>query len=118
MDLRKQKRLAVLTSIGPVILPLVLVVSGVFATHASTYATAARNGLINTINGLTRIAVVGNTAFIVDAHGRTIAVDPNPYGVTIVPSSIPTSNTPSTLKAGDLLVSNIGDNDTVAVDHL
>ena len=47
-----------------------------------------------------------------DAHGRTIAVDPNPYGVTIVPAGIPTSNTPGALKAGDMLVSNIGASDS------
>jgi DNA-binding beta-propeller fold protein YncE len=55
---------------------------------------------------------VGSTAFIVDAHGRTIAVDPNPYGVTIVPPGIPASKTPGVLRTGDILVSNIGANDT------
>src|SRR2546423_1546443 len=112
MYLRKQKSLAVIASVGILALTLVLVLSGVFTTRATTYATPTRNGPVTTINGLSRIAVVGNTAFIVDAHGRTIAVDPNPYGVTIVPPSIPVSNTPGALKAGDILVSNIGANDT------
>ena len=49
---------------------------------------------------------------IVDGRGRTIAVDSNPYGVTIVPASIRASNAPGLLKAGDILVSNIGANDT------
>ncbi len=107
-----QKRLAALASIGLLILMIVLVVSGVFTTRTATYATTARNSPLTTIDRLSRIAVVGSTAFIVDAHGKTIAVDPNPYGVTIVPPGIPASKTPGALKAGDILVSNIGANDT------
>jgi hypothetical protein len=110
--LNKQKLLAVLVSIGLFILAFGLVVSGVLTTHTATYATTARNAPLTTITGLSRIAVVGSTAFIVDAHGRTIAVDSNPYGVTIVPQSIPTAKTPGALKAGDVLVSNIGANET------
>jgi hypothetical protein len=91
---------------------VVLVVSGVFTTRTATYATTARNSPLTTIDRLSRIAVVGNTAFIVDAHGKTIAVDANPYGVTIVPTGITASKTPGALKAGDILVSNIGANDT------
>lgn len=110
--MRKQKRLAAFASIGLLLLALVLVMSGIVTPRATIYATAARKGPITTINGLSRIAIVGSTAFLVDAHGRTIAVDPNPYGVTIVPPSIRTSNISGTLKAGDILVSNIGANDT------
>jgi hypothetical protein len=110
--LKKRTSLAVIASVGILALALVLVLSPLFALRATTYATKAGNRVISTINGLTRITVVGSTAFIVDQRGRTIAVDSNPYGVTIVPPNLPSSNTPGTLKAGDMLVSNIGDNDT------
>jgi hypothetical protein len=56
--------------------------------------------------------VVGSTAFIVDAQGKTIAADANPYGVAIAPATIPASKTPGTLQAGDIVVTNIGGNDT------
>jgi hypothetical protein len=112
MHLKKRSSLAVIASVGIFALTLVLVVSPLFARGATTYAIKAGNQVSSTINRLSRIAVVGSTAFIVDARGRTIAVDSNPYGVTIVPSNIPASNTPGILKVGDVLVSNIGANDT------
>jgi DNA-binding beta-propeller fold protein YncE len=65
-----------------------------------------------TINALSRITVVGSTAFIVDGHGKTIAVDPNPYGVVVAPPTAAAAPAGASLKAGDVLVSNIGANDT------
>ena len=70
------------------------------------------NQPVTTINGLTRISVVGSTAFIVDGHGKTISVDPNPYGVAIAPTSMTASTTPGSLKPGDILVTNFGANST------
>lgn len=40
---------------------------------------------VTTINGLNRISVVGSTAFIVDGHGKTTSVDPNPYAGWLLP---------------------------------
>src|SRR6266566_8574324 len=70
------------------------------------------NQLVTTINGLKGISVVGSTAFIVDGHGKTISVDPNPYGVVIAPTSMTASTTPGSLKPGDILVTNFGANST------
>src|SRR5690349_3970842 len=82
--------------------------------HASNGLQSMRgdNGAATTINNLHRISVVGSTAFIVDGHGRTIATDANPYGVAIAPNNVPASNTAGSLKPGDILVTNIGGNDT------
>src|SRR5690348_11673996 len=44
---------------------------------------------ITTIQGLNRIVEIGSTAFILDAHNNTIAVDPNPYDVAIAPANTP-----------------------------
>ena len=112
MSLRKQSSLAVIASLALFVLVLVIALFPLFTTHGTTYAIKAGNRPVSTINGLSRISVVGSTAFIVDAHGRTMAVDSNPYGVTIVPTSIPASNAVGTLKAGDIVVTNIGANDT------
>lgn len=108
----KQKKLAALASIGILTLAFVFVASPLFTTHATTRAAKASNAPVTTINGLARISVVGSTAFIVDAKGRTIAVDANPYEVAIAPSTMPASNTPGALKAGDIVVTNIGNTDT------
>lgn|SRR5256714_680744 len=108
----KRKRLAAIASIGILALMLALALSPLFITQATTHAIKASNGPVTTIKGLSRLTVVGNTAFIVDAKGRTIAVDADPYGVTIVPPALPTSSTTASLKEGDILVSNIGANDT------
>src|SRR5260370_2878066 len=70
------------------------------------------NQPVTTINNLNRISVVGSTAFIVDGHGKTISVDPNPYGVAIVPKGMPASTTPGSLKPGDLVVTDFGANST------
>ena len=81
--------------------------------HGSQSQLMDRNNRpVTTINGLNRISVVGSTAFIVDGHGRTISTDPNPYGVAIAPNSMSASTTPGSLKPGDIVVTNIGANDT------
>ncbi len=72
------------------------------------------NGTAATINNLNRISVVGSTAFIVDGHGRTISVDPNPYGVAVVPGGMSTSMAPGSLKPGDVVVTDFGANSTGA----
>jgi hypothetical protein len=59
-----------------------------------------------TINGLQKISQMGSTANITDANGNNIAVDPNPYKIAIAPTDLSNS-----LHAGDILVSNIGNND-------
>ncbi len=67
---------------------------------------------VTTINDLNRISVIGSTAFILDGHGKTISVDPNPYGVAIAPTSVPASTNPGSLKPGDIVVTNFGANET------
>jgi hypothetical protein len=61
-----------------------------------------------TIAALSTITVVGSTASIKDATGKTISVDPNPYGVVIAPPGAKGG----LLKPGDVVVSNFGANDT------
>ncbi len=65
-----------------------------------------QGGGITTINGLTTLAQVGSTANILDANGNAITVDPNPYKIAIAPANLSTG-----LNAGDILVSNIGNED-------
>ncbi len=98
---------------GMVLAILITSVAVVLAAPYSSHAAGAHSARNNddrakTINGLNRIAMVGSTAAIVDAKGHTAAVDPNPYGVAIVPANMNMSNG---LKAGDILVSNIGAQD-------
>jgi archaellum component FlaG (FlaF/FlaG flagellin family) len=65
---------------------------------------------MTTIQGLNRIVEIGSTAFILDAHNNTIAVDPNPYDVAIAPANTPKMS--NGLKPGDLVVTNFGANQT------
>jgi DNA-binding beta-propeller fold protein YncE len=65
---------------------------------------------MTTINGLGKITEIGSTAFILDAQNNTIAVDPNPYDVAVFPANTPSM--PNGLKAGDLVVTNFGANQT------
>ncbi len=83
----------------------------IYASPATVGGSKAAH-TVSTIAALKRITIVGSTAFIVDAKGRTIAVDANPYGIAIAPSKIPASNAPGSLKLGDIIVTNIGGNDT------
>ncbi|MGZ3608920.1 MAG: hypothetical protein ACXVBU_02515 [Ktedonobacteraceae bacterium] len=88
--------------------------NSIYRTNQSyqNQSMAMGNQPVTTINGLNRISVVGSTAFIVDGHGKTISVDPNPYGVAIAPISVSASTTPGSLKAGDIIVTNFGANET------
>ena len=88
--------------------------NAIYRTNQSyqNQSMAMGNKPATTINGLNRISVVGSTAFIVDGHGKTISVDPNPYGVAIAPTSVSASTTPGSLKAGDIVVTNFGANET------
>jgi hypothetical protein len=86
----------------------VLLVAGVtFAAQKLAYSRAAAAGPAVTINRLTKIAAVGATNVIVGANGKTETVDPNPYGIIVSPF-----NTPNGLKQGDILASDIGNNET------
>jgi hypothetical protein len=89
----------------------VLLVAGVtFAAQKLSFthaASKADNAAITTINGLTKIAMVGVTDKIIGANNKAVTVDPNPYGVVVSPS-----NTPNGLKKGDILVTDIGNNET------
>jgi hypothetical protein len=55
---------------------------------------------VTTIDGLTKISVVGSVETIVDAQGNTITVESDPYKVVIGPSG--------DFFTGDILVSNLG----------
>src|SRR5690348_152984 len=113
----KRNVLVVLISITLLSLVFAIGVVSVLKSHR-TYASPATAEdskavhFVSTITGLKRIAVVGSTALIVDAKGRTITADANPYGIAIAPSTIPASNQPGSVKPGDIIVSNIGGNDT------
>ena len=63
-----------------------------------------------TIGDLHTISVVASTMFVVDANGKTITTDANPYGIAIAPDS--TEKMPGTVKPGDLVVTNFGANQT------
>jgi hypothetical protein len=86
-------------------------------THANQVGTGSgfnNRGIhvITTINGLSRISEIGSTAFILDAHGRTISADANPYGIAIAPGTTPVLNTAGSLRPGDIVVTNFGANET------
>ena len=66
--------------------------------------TMMNNQAVTTINNLTHIFEVGNTAFIIDGKGRTVPADANPYGIAIAPNSM----APGALKPGDIIVTNFG----------
>jgi hypothetical protein len=81
--------------------------SGVFPTPMTAHQKMTR---MTTINGLSKITKIGSTASILDAHNKTITVDPNPYDVAVFPTNTPSM--PNGLKAGDLVVTNFGANQT------
>ncbi len=108
----KRRRILTLLSIGLVGAVLVATLSLVLLNRTSIYArdAASHEGRISTINALNRIAVVGSTAFIVDEHGSTLAVDSNPYGVALAPAAS-TTGAHGSLRGGDIVVTNIGADD-------
>jgi hypothetical protein len=98
---------------GVVFALVLLAASAAFALQAVTASYAAssvrhshRNQAITTINGLTKITQIGSTATLLNTQGKQITVDPNPYKIAIAPANLLPG-----LKAGDILVSNIGNND-------
>ncbi len=100
-------------SVGVMLTAVLLLAGTVFSLQELTPAYAVSktehalyNNAITTINGLNTISQVGSTANILDAKGNPITVDPNPYKIAIAPSDLS-----SGLTAGDILVSNIGNED-------
>lgn len=98
---------------GVVIVLVLLTIWGGFAlqtltaSHAASYSSNNHhNRAIATINGLAKIIQVGSTATILNTQGKLVTVDPNPYKIAIAPSNLLPG-----LRAGDILVSNIGNND-------
>jgi hypothetical protein len=84
------------------------------ADNASTGSSPHNRGMhfVTTINGLNRISEIGSTAFILDAQGRTISADANPYGIAIAPVSTAIANSGGALRPGDIIVTNFGANQT------
>lgn len=112
---KRRKRFSRRTFIGVgVIFALVLFAASAAiafqALTASYAASSSRNEhryhAITTINGLAKITQIGSTATILNAQGKQVTVDPNPYKIAIAPSNLFPG-----LRAGDILVSNIGNND-------
>lgn len=125
--MKKRNLVAVITGVALLGLVLAVVSSIVFFNSGTTFASNMLfhktqnyqsqsihrdNRLVTTIKGLKRISAVGSTAFIVDGRGRTVSVDPNPYGVAIAPTGMSASPTPGSLKPGDIVVTNFGANQT------
>lgn len=110
MRTTKRRQLVALISVALVCAVVLTTLSLVLLNRTNTYASnaAAHVPRVSTIDGLKSITMVGSTAFIVDGQGKTQAVDANPYGVAIAPAS---SNTPGSLRGGDIVVTNIGAND-------
>ena len=107
---KRRKRFSGKVFIGAsVTLVVVLLAGAVFAlqelapSHAASVSKGAgQAGALATINGLHTISQIGSTATILDAQGKTITVDPNPYKIALAPAG---------LQAGDIVVSNIGNDD-------
>ncbi len=63
-----------------------------------------------TIGDLHSVSTVASTMFVVDANGKTVTTDANPYGIAIAPSSV--ANMQGAVKPGDLVVTNFGGTQT------
>ncbi len=81
-------------------------------THASNAQQNQNPNSITTLNGLIHTSVLGSTQFIIDKKGHTVSVDANSYDVQIVPSLPGTVASYGSLHAGDLIVTNSGNQDT------
>jgi DNA-binding beta-propeller fold protein YncE len=84
---------------------MLLVAGAVSAMHAASLSDDD-DARVTTIVGLETITQVGSTASILDAQGNTVTVDPNPYKVAIAPENLGMN-----LREGDIVVSDIGNND-------
>lgn len=120
MSRRARRRRLTIISSSIALLVTVLLIAALATSlfsRTSTFASSVNTSnrglqVASTINQLNRISVVGSTEFIVDGHGRTITADANPYGIAIAPKSVPNSRAQGTLRPGDVVVTNIGANDT------
>jgi len=63
-----------------------------------------------TIGDLHTVSTVASTMFVVDANGKTVTTDANPYGIAIAPDA--TEHMQGGVKPGDLVVANFGANQT------
>lgn len=102
-----------LISIG-VTLIIALLAVGVFTAQklvpshaASVDEKAMHSGAITTINGLNTIAQIGSATNILDNNGNPVTANSDPYKIVVVPDDFASP----ILKPGNLLVSNIGNDD-------
>jgi hypothetical protein len=117
LNTRRRKRFSGGMFIGVgITLAVMLLAVGFFAvqksssSHAASVSTHGRHmGGITTINGLQNITQIGSTTNILDPNGNPITANPDPYKIAIAPANLSPN-----LKAGDVLVSNIG-NDTQGI---
>ncbi len=111
---RGRRRAAALLSMGLVCAVLLATLSLALLSRTSTSAhgvdITSRFAHASTIRDLEQIIEVGSTAVIVDGQGHTQAVDSNPYGIALAPPATP-AGAPGSLRAGDLVVTNIGGDD-------
>ncbi len=108
---RKRNRFSagMLISIG-VTLVIVLFAAGVFTAQKLAPSHAASvddSGAITTINGLNTITQIGSATNILDNNGNPVTANSDPYKIVIVPNDLASP----ILKPGNLLVSNIGNDD-------
>ena len=108
---RKRNRFSagMLISIG-VTLVIVLFAVGVFTAQKLAPSHAASvddSGAITTINGLNTITQIGSATNILDNNGNPVTANSDPYKIVIVPNDLASP----ILKPGNLLVSNIGNDD-------
>jgi hypothetical protein len=111
----KRNLIAVGVTTALLVIVLALAATSAFFSQNTTHAANATHAAAMpamTISRLKHISVVGSTQFVVDAKGHTNSVDANPYDVAIAPAKTPASKTANSLKPGDLVVANIGNNDT------
>ncbi len=110
-----RKRNVVAFGIGGVVLAVLCTLAGMLAFLPGSVTTHAsgrfdRDNRATTINQLHSLSVVGSTAFVLDAKGKTVSVDANPYGVAIVPATAKMPAAAGGLKPGDIVVTDIGAN--------
>jgi DNA-binding beta-propeller fold protein YncE len=112
---KRRKRFSgkLLYGVGITLFAFILIGAAAFASqhlltsHADGYHKyQADHDVISTINGLKKISQIGSTANILGPDNKPMTVDPNPYKIAVVES-----NSWNGLERGDLLVSNIGNND-------
>lgn len=98
--------ISVIFAVGLLATSVGLAFQALTISHAATLRHTAHTQAVTTINGLKKITQIGSTATILNARGKQVTVDPNPYKIAIAPANLVPG-----LRAGDILVSNIGNND-------